>query len=174
MNIHRIVQLMQERQVASRKDLVGVSLTEIQTLQQHLGIKFPTSYSQFLQAFGRSAGLLSPWRAIYFDDLLEIREEFETRLTQLAKPFDLPSEALIIAQAEELFDYLFCDGSEDPPVYRIKLLPDSAFCERCAPAFSDYLEALVMAQDQEAVWDDLAGEETYSLAHSVKDDEQLL
>ena len=172
-NIHRIVQLMQEHQVASSQDLVGVAAPEILHMQKRLNIQFPLSYRLFLQNFGRSAGGLSPWRAIYFDDLIEIREDFNERLARLNQPFEVPAEALVIAQAEDLFDYLFCDGSEDPPVYRISLLQDCAFCEPCAPAFSVYLEDLVVASDGDEWLDDLAGEDTYSAAQCSGEEDIL-
>jgi hypothetical protein len=168
------MQLMQEHQVARHQDLVGVSASEINQMQQRLGIQFPTSYTLFLKSFGRSAGILSPWKAIYFDDLTEIREEFNERLAYLNPPFEVPSETLVIAQAEDIFDYLFCDGHEDPPVYRIMLLPESAFCEPCAPSFTAYLELLVLASSRDGWLDDLAGEETYAAGTRGHNDDQLI
>ena len=173
LDVRHFMQLMQLHQVAGPRDLVGVCAQEIQSLQRRLGVIFPVSYSQFLQTCGRSAGLLSPWVAFYFDDLLEIRDEFNERLAALDAPFDMPSNALVFAQADNIFDYLFCDGSEDPPVYRLNFLADSPSCECCAPAFSVYLEALVVASDREQWLDDLVEDETYAVASCVNEEDKL-
>ncbi|RYZ81552.1 MAG: SMI1/KNR4 family protein [Moraxellaceae bacterium] len=174
LDVDNFMQLMQVHQVATPRDLVGVCAQEIQKLQQRLGVVFPASYSQFLQTCGRSAGLLSPWVAFYFDDLIEIREEFDERLAALADPFEVPANALVFAQADDVFDYLFCDDSEDPPVYRLNFLADSPSCECCALTFSAYLEALVVASDREQWLDDLVEDETYSVASCVSEEDKLI
>lgn len=173
LDIQRIVQLMQTHQVARQRDLVGVCLTEIQALQQRLGVVFPASYCQFLHICGRSAGLLSPWVALYFDDLLEIRDEFHLHLDALTAPIDLSPELLVIAQAEAVFDFIYCDGSDDPPVYRINFQTEQSFFSCNAPAFSLYLESLVEASDRANWLDDLTTDETYAVT-GVGDEDKLL
>lgn len=169
----RLVQLMQAHQVANERDLVGVCDKEIQALERRLGLSFPDSYKQFLHLCGRSAGHISPWVALYFDDLMEIREEFFERLAQAALPLNLSSDVLIIAQAEEVFDFLYCDGSDDPPVYRINFQaqPPTLMCQ--AQAYSLYLEAVVIASDRDNWLDDLADDDTYAVADLSGEDDKL-
>lgn len=174
LDVQRLKHMMQTHQVASPPDLVGVCAEEIARLQTRLGLVFPASYQQFLLTCGRSAGLLSPWVAFYFDDLVEIREEFNERLSELIDPFDVPANALVFAQADAIFDYFFCDGSEDPPVYRLNFQTENPSCERCAMSFSAYLEALVLASDKEQWLDELGEDETYCDARSENDEENLL
>lgn len=174
LDVQRLKHMMQTHQVANPPDLVGVCAEEIARLQERLGLIFPASYQQFLLTCGRSAGLLSPWVAFYFDDLVEIREEFNERLGELIDPFEVPANALVFAQADAIFDYFFCDGSEDPPVFRLNFQTQNPSCERCAASFSAYLEALVLASDKDQWLDELGEDETYSEASCEGDEDSLL
>lgn len=169
----RLVQLMQTHQVASVRDLVGVCDREIQALELRLGLTFPASYKQFLRLCGRSAGHISPWVALYFDDLVEIREEFFERLAQAMLPLDLSSDVLIIAQAEEVFDFIYCDGTEDPPVYRINFQAQPVCLSCQAQAYSLYLEEVVIASDRDNWLDDLADDDTYAVADISGEEDKL-
>lgn len=149
---------MEERGVASNQDLVGVSEQEIQTLEQHFGVEFPKAYRQYLSSFGRSAGYLSPWMAIYFDDLKEIRETFELYVEQ-GFSFKLPAGALIIANFENTFDFFICKGSHDPAVYRVDFRQENPSAKKFAPSFSYYLDNLVKISDTSTLPEDLFGDD---------------
>lgn len=139
-NISELTQIMASVGIASNSDLVGVTEQEIRALEGHFGVKLPQSYQAFLSHMGRSAGYLSPWMAIYFDDLKEIREQFDLLNATLTTPATLPSHALIIANWESVFDFIVCGASDDPEVYRLDLCHEGIPNAKCyAPAYSEYL-----------------------------------
>ncbi len=148
--ISKIIRLMEEKGVATTNDLVGVSEQEIQVLEEYFQLAFPKSYRQFLTAFGRSAGFLSPWVAIYYDDLKEIRDTFDLYLAQ-GLEYQLPDGALIIANIENTFDFIQCKGDHDPSVYRVDFRDEPPLSKRLSVSFSDYLEHLVNTSDARAL-----------------------
>lgn len=152
--------LMENRGVAHKSDLIGVSDAEIQLLEAHFGVTFPNTYRQFLAGFGRSAGFLSPWMAIYFDDLKEIREQFDCLIAADNRPVALPAKAVLIGNWESVFDFIVCDGVEDPAVYRIDLYQsDRANYRIYAKTYSAYLENLVKTADTHALPSDFFDDE---------------
>jgi hypothetical protein len=161
-DVSQLTNLMEHRGVAHKSDLVGVSEAQILDLEKYFGLHFPRTYRQFLRHFGRSAGLLSPWMAIYFDDLKEIREQFNCLIAADRHPFALPDKALLIGNWESVFDYLLCDGTDDPEVHRIDLYQTDLLQGRVyAKSYSAYLENLIKTAD------------THSLPSDLFDDEML-
>lgn len=160
--IQKIIRLMDERGLATAKDLVGVGDDEIQQLERCFQLEFPKAYRQFLRSFGRSAGFLSPWVAIYFDDLKEIKETFALYLAQGLK-YRLPSQALLIANFENTFDFLLCQGAHDPAVYRVDFREEAPTAKKFAPSFSAYLESLVVHSDQTSLPQELLEYEEYEV-----------
>jgi hypothetical protein len=159
-DVSHLTCLMENRGVAHKSELVGVSDTEIQSLEIYFGLAFPACYRQFLRSFGRSAGFLSPWMAIYFDDLKEIRDQFDCLAAASALPFNLPPGTLLIANWESVFDFLICDNSDDPPVYRIDLYQtDRSNLRTYSPCYSEYLENLINTTDTNALPSDLFEDE---------------
>lgn len=151
-DVSHLTCLMENRGVAHKSELVGVRDTEIQSLEKFFGLTFPSSYRQFLRSFGRSAGFLSPWMAIYFDDLKEIRDQFDCLVAADALPFNLPAKTLLIANWESVFDFIVCDGRDDPPVYRIDLYKaDRSQFRVYAKSYSEYLENLIATTDTNAL-----------------------
>lgn len=143
-HIPELIQLMSDLGVAQSRDLVGVSEQEIAALEKHFGIKLPQSYHLFLRNMGRSAGYLSPWMAIYFDDLKEIREQFDLLNATLAAPVTLPGRSVVIANWESVFDYMVCAGNDDPAVTRVELCNSDGPREKIyAASYSEYLGNLV-------------------------------
>jgi hypothetical protein len=159
-DLSHLTHLMEHRGIARRADLVGVSDAEIQRLEQYFGVTFPASYRQFLGAFGRSAGLLSPWMAIYFDDLKEIREQFLGLLAADNFQYQLPENALLIANWESVFDFIICDDNANPAVYRFDLFQsDAAHYRLYANCFSRYLENLIENADSDILPKDFFADE---------------
>lgn len=162
-DVGQLTELMETRGVARKSDLVGVSEAEILELEKHFGLVFPKVYRQFLRNFGRSAGFLSPWMAIYFDDLKEIREQFDCLIAADRHPFVLPEKALLIGNWESVFDYLLCDGNPDPAVHRIDLYQTDQTAGRVyAKTYSAYLENLIKTADTQSLPNDLFDDETLS------------
>jgi hypothetical protein len=159
-DVSHLTCLMENRGVAHKSELVGVNNTEIQSLEKYFGLAFPSCYRQFLHNFGRSAGLLSPWMAIYFDDLKEIRDQFECLSAASALPSNLPPNALLIANWESVFDFVICNDCDDPPVYRIDLYqPDPSNLRVYSPLYSEYLENLINTTDTNALPSDFFEDE---------------
>ncbi len=151
MNIDYLIRLMDQNNIASPSDLVGVSEKEIKKFEKKTKLSLPAAYKSYLTQFGRSAGMLSTWMAIYFDDLDEIKEAFETINTMEESAIELAENALLITQMGTYFDYILCGESDDPSVYRIELNNRTgAFCEKCAEKFSAYLEQLILNAHQDS------------------------
>lgn len=147
-NIQKCVNLMAQLNVAQPRDLVGVSEQEIQTLESHFGLRFPRVYRDYLLTFGRSAGFLSPWMAFYFDDLKEIRDQFDLLNIAHNSPVKLPERSLLIANWESVFDFILCDAEDDPTVFRLDLFNDGGVSSRqYAPSFGKYLEKVVQSTE---------------------------
>lgn len=158
-NISELTQLMASLGVASSGDLVGVTEQDIRSLEDHFGLALPQSYQQFLSHMGRSAGYLSPWMAIYFDDLKEIREQFDLLNATLNEPASLPAKALVIANWESVFDFIICDKAEDPEVFRIDLCQDSGRSAKSyAPSYSEYVTNLARNANTNEIPSDLLEE----------------
>jgi hypothetical protein len=159
-DVSHLTCLMENRGVADKSELVGVSDTEIRSLENYFGLTFPSSYRQFLRSFGRSAGFLSPWMAIYFDDLKEIRDQFDCLVAADALPCNLPAKTLLIANWESVFDFIVCDGRDDPPVYRVDLYKsDRSQFRVYSKSYSAYLENLITTTDTNALPSDLFEEQ---------------
>jgi SMI1 / KNR4 family (SUKH-1) len=144
-DIQKLTELLASRGVASASELLGVAARDIRVLENQFGITLPESYRLFLSHMGRSAGHLSPWMAIYFDDLKEIKEQFALLNATLNSPVVLPANALLIAHWESIFDYIVCDGNDDPEVFRVDLCPEGTPTSRSyAPSYSQYLNNLAL------------------------------
>lgn len=134
--------------MATSAELIGVNTTEIAKLEQFFGIQFPANYQLFLQHFGRSAGMLSPWMAIYFDDLKEMREQFDFLVASQGETITLPDTALIIGNWESVFDFIICNQDDDPAVFRIDLCADDAGqFRRYSESYSEHLENMINTSD---------------------------
>lgn len=162
-DISQITQRMFALGVAKEGDLIGVAMQEVLDLEQRLGLALPHNYKQFLLAMGRSAGFLSPWMAIYYDDLQEIREQFDYLNATLATPATLPANALIIANWESVFDFMVCTN-EDPEIMRVDLCNKSGpRMKTYASSYSAYLDNLINNSDpQEIPADLLEDQEAYT------------
>lgn len=155
-NINEITQLMASLGVATGADLVGVTEKDVQSLETYFGLQLPASYRDFLLHMGRSAGYLSPWMAIYFDDLKEIREQFDLLNATLATPIMLPANALIIANWESVFDFMVCTERDDPQVLRVDLCHESGPCiKNYSPSYTEYLTNLVRSANTQEIPSDL-------------------
>ena len=151
MQLKQIIQLMAEHHVAKTTDLVGVRLSDIHALEKQFERRFPATYVQFLHLCGRSAGRLAGWASLYFDDLKEIAEEFEFQRNMTQSSQLLPSNALLIGQHDNHFDYFLCDGNDDPEVYRISFVEESLHCMRFANSFTSYIENLTLFASNNAM-----------------------
>ena len=140
---------MQELGIATRAELVGVPNAEILALENQWSIKVPRAYRQFLLRCGRSAGYLSPWAALYFDDLKEIRDAYECQWSQRASPatptLPTPGHCLFIAHHEQTFDYLNPGRSADPEVWRVCFNDAPPTVTLVAASFSRYLNSQIEA-----------------------------
>lgn len=140
---------MQELGVATGAELVGVPAREILALEQQWSLRLPRAYRDFLLRCGRSAGYLSPWTALYFDDLKEIRDAYACQWCQRASPatpaLPSPDTALFIAYDHLTFDYLVPDRSADPEVWRVRFGETPPTVTLVASSFSRYLTAQIEA-----------------------------
>ncbi len=156
--LSRIVDLMEDRGVASQRDLVGVPDHEIVRLEEHFGVFFPDVYRSFLMTFGRSAGLLTPWMALYFDDLKEIHDLYlqfrQTRGRESGFTFSLPAKALLIANFESVFDFILCEKAANPAVFRIDFSDKVMRQKPIAANFTAYLEYLVNTSETGEIHDE--------------------
>lgn len=141
-DVSKLARIMAQKDIAQEHELIGISLSEMLTLEEYFGLVFPQAYRTFLKQFGRSAGLLSPWMAMYFDDLKEIRETFDIQAKQLKKAPRLPRKALLISHWESVYDFIICGKDQDPEVFRIDLTQGGK-PKLHSPSYSQYLLTLV-------------------------------
>lgn len=147
----QITQKMQKRGIAAHGDLVGVCDKEIAQLESELNISLPASYRHFMRSMGRSAGFLSPWMALYFDDLKEIQQQFQQLNAQLSNPLQLTQSTLLIAQCEHYFDAIDCNQS-DPEILRMDLSDNTGKqAQVIAESFVQYLDILIDNSDSLSV-----------------------
>ncbi|WP_054114017.1 SMI1/KNR4 family protein [Marinagarivorans algicola] len=149
MPFQRLLDLMISNDIAQLGDFVGVPSTEIQAMELHFNLQFPTAYRAFLGACGRSAGHLAGWSSIYFDDLKEIAEEFDFHWTtfksgQPCADSPLPPQALLIAHYDSHFDYLICDAS-DTAIYRLSFNDTCISTYTFSDSFETYMESMILA-----------------------------
>lgn len=155
-----VIESMQTKGIANRSELIGVSQLERKALEQYFGLNFPEWYREFLHQFGRSAGFLSPWRAMYFDDLKEIKESFKEQARTLARAIQLPPKTLLIAQLESVFDFIVCNGHANPKVYRVDLnRPAQIYVQ--ANSFGEYLVNLVNDANNGVIIDESFNDDSY-------------
>lgn len=158
-DIQKLIALMVERGVAKEAELVGMPNNDIQFLEKQLNLTFPQTYVQFLQNFGHSAGYLSPWMAIYFDDLKKIRSQYELLCATQSKSHKLEANVLIIGNWESIFDYIICDGQPDPVVYRLDLYNlDASNPREYTKNYSEYLQNMVESADSASIPYDFFGD----------------
>ncbi len=150
MAIKKVIRLMAAKGIATQVDLVGVNERDIQSLEAHFNVALPETYRQYLRQFGRSAGFLLPWLAIYYDDLKEIREMYDLCIEQ-GIAFRLPAKAFIVGSFDSTFDFFVCNDSHDPAVYRVDFRQKSPKAEKYAPSFAKYLELLVKNSESDSI-----------------------
>lgn len=151
-NINKLVNLMEQRNIAEREDITGIDSADIQELEHYFGLSFPATYVQFLQHFGHSAGYLSPWMTIYFNDLKSMRTQFELLLATQTEETTLPQNALIIGNWESIFDYIICGNNPDPMVYRLDLFNHNTHqTQQYADSYSSYLKNMIESADTSSI-----------------------
>lgn len=143
MLIGDLFSLMHDLKVAKPNDFVGVPLSEVRAMERYFSVKFPAVYVQFLHRCGRSAGYLSGWWSIYFDDLKEIANDFAQTSEKRELATALPEKGIFIANQGLVFDYLICNGESDPAVWRVDYSTTHVVCEEYATRYSEYLEAFI-------------------------------
>lgn len=151
MPIGELLALMHALKVAKPSDFVGVPLAEVRSMERHFAVKFPAIYVQFLHHCGRSAGFLSGWWSIYFDDLKEIAQDFADISKAREAVTELPPNGVFIANQGLVFDYLLCNGEHDPAVWRVDFSNSNLVCEEYAASYSDYLETFIRSATAKAV-----------------------
>ena len=117
----------------------GCTESEIRLIEEHLNLRLPKVYREFLKKMGRQAGKLFVGTDMFYNDLFDNREGFQELLEEDEFSFDLKPSIFVFA-GHQGYTYLFFDTEEsliDPPVYsynegelQIKRLYDS---------FSDFL-----------------------------------
>lgn len=155
--IQKIVHILAQQGLAGPRDLVGVSEPEIRALEAFFDVSLPGAYRLFLSQFGRSAGFLSPWVAMYFDDLKEIRETFDGLVAKGVK-FELPKQAFIIANFDSTFDFFVCGNHHNPEVHRVNLRCQHPYTKTYATSFTAWLETVALTSKAIKIPDDLYDE----------------
>lgn len=167
MDMSEVTQRMAALGVAKEGELVGVTEHEVRSLEERSGLTLPRAYKLFLLSMGRSAGYLSPWMAIYYDDLKEIREQFDCLNATLSTPAVLPANSLIIANWESVFDFMVCVG-DDPAVMRVDLCHETGpQIKVYARSYSAYLNNLVSSANAQEIPSDLLESEPEPYAEDI-------
>lgn len=108
-----------ENKLAFPKNIRGCSEIDIRELEKHFDVKLPLIYKDFLRIMGRQAGEYQRGTDIYYNDLFDLRKQFEEILRENNNPFLLKSSIFVFSGHQGIIFHFF-DTEEDfidPPVY---------------------------------------------------------
>lgn len=124
----RLLQRMEESDVATLSQLVGCSEQEVAALEARYGLRLPESYTLYLRMMGHKSGRLftCDHMAVFYRDVLEMTAEERLMWAECQSEdgsgpppeFHLPADALLIAsRLGDQFQFLRCNGQDDSPVW---------------------------------------------------------
>ena len=106
----------------------------------------PPAYRAFLLECGKSAGLLCDDAYFFYPALKYLKRDVQEILDDDDEDlkgfeFSVPENALVIGSCQgRQHDYLICDGSGDPAVFRLTLMRGIS---RIHVSFTSYIEQMI-------------------------------
>lgn len=142
-----LIRRMKRRGVAHPRELTGVSEAELAEFERARGTQLPVRYREFLLACGMTAGHLGRSVDFLWPRARGLHADFAELVAEDAALADrLPADAVLINSYSTWFDYVRCDGADDPPVVRMCIeRADDAGVVR--DTFSAYLRLMIDTAD---------------------------
>lgn len=142
MSINEIVHYLESKECK----LKGCSVQEIAAIEKHYKVRLPSSYVEFLQNMGISAGEFLKGSSMFYDEIFDLREGAIELLAD--NDFkQLPDDTFVffMHQGYQLAFFYLTDG-DDPPVYYYYEGRNEGDFEKKEESFTNFLESqLVMS-----------------------------
>ena len=147
-----------------KKDSVGripCSSEEVTQLEEHLKIKLPRAYREFLLTMGKYFGPSCVGTECCYDDLFDLLETAEKILIFNKLPISLPNDAFVFTMHQGYqFGFLRLSEGDDPPIYWYNECKQPFVDFDCIyPTFSFYLSEEVYSN---SVWSPIKSKITIS------------
>ena len=135
-----IMQVLTERGVAARSQIVGCTSAEIEEIAG--GRKLPTRYRDFLKAMGRGAGRFYEGSDVFYPHAVGLTKGARNLVAQDPAKIALPDDAVAIVMHQG-YQFLFVRTGEgdDPPVYYY--LEQSGEFEKKVDSLSGFLSRVI-------------------------------
>lgn len=98
-------------------DVIGLSDSEISSIERTMSLELPEIYKNFLRICGRKAGELFEDVDSFYPVILELREELEEILEEIGSSFTLPDDAFVFSGYQGYQYLYFICGEPDPKVW---------------------------------------------------------
>jgi hypothetical protein len=138
--IAAIVEVLVDREVASRGSILGCDPNEIAEIESHIGHKLPFAYREFLMQMGRGAGRFYEGTDMFYPCIVDMNLTQAGRelLAEDKSAITLPSDGLVFSMHQG-YQFLFirANGGIDPPVYYY--MEGSGKLEKKADTLSEFL-----------------------------------
>lgn len=135
-----IIQVLTERGVAARSQIVGCTSAEIEEIAD--GRELPSRYRDFLKAMGRGAGRFYEGSDVFYPQAVGLTKGARNLVAQDPAKIALSDDAIAIVMHQG-YQFLFVRGSEgdDPPVYYY--LEQSGEFEKKDDSFCGFLSSVI-------------------------------
>lgn len=116
--IDEIAKVLIDRGVASERDIVGCSTSEIAEIEKNVGLRLPAAYREFLAEMGRSMGDFYRGTDITYRWLPGMTQAAHELVDEDESDIRLPEDAIAFMMHQG-YQFMFIRASEgeDPPVY---------------------------------------------------------
>lgn len=117
--IEQLTENLIKNKVASPKNIRGCSELEINELESYFNVKLPQLYKEFLKKMGKQAGDYRVGTDIFYEDLYDLRQQFQDILDDHNNPFLLKPSIFVFSVHQGVIFHFFDTGDDytDPPVY---------------------------------------------------------
>jgi len=138
--IAAVMDVLADREVARRDEILGCSPNEIAEIESHVGHKLPFAYREFLTQMGRGAGEFYVGTDILYPCIVRfnLTQAGRQLVAEDKAAIALADDAVVFAMHQG-YQFLFMRESEgmDPPVYHY--MEESGKFEKKADTLSGFL-----------------------------------
>lgn len=130
------------------KTVIPCTPEDIKLLEQHLGLRLPAAYQEFLLWMGRGTPVLFAGSQCWYNNLIDNQEIATEMLGENSFPETLPVNAFVffVHQGYQ-FNFFVCNEN-NPVVYRYHESYETTSFKRIYEHFSDFLDAEIDAHIQ--------------------------
>ncbi|MEQ8757271.1 MAG: SMI1/KNR4 family protein [Coleofasciculus sp. G1-WW12-02] len=141
MYLDTVKQQLQQLGLVQPDELVGCTASEINKLEQELGISLPKAYQEFILEMGHGAGQFLRGSDCFFKHLPYLREWAIELLEENNFPKPLPNDAFIFFMHQGYqFSFFLVSEGDDPPIYSYCEGENQIQFTKSNAKFSEFLE----------------------------------